>query len=889
MKLPRWLRSVTGSTLMLFALGPLPFSHAQSVLTEPDFSGMFASGNPAQVVARDSVRGWNYVQTGVYYPSSGTNFLNGVEVKRLSRVSDTGYVDLAWVGPDVASVSSAMVRANGDLLANGSQQIIQTSLGGYVVVPFRWTNEALYREPNSPIATDARGYQYSVFQRPSTTSTRLAAIRRIAPDGSLDGSWRVDMDADSSKITRIAIASDGSGSVFYVEAGVVPSLVRVSANDIIRWSVPLNLAPAAMTADLAGRVYLLGDKLNVLGLTATLLRLDSAGSLDRQWLPSLDASWPSYPAALRVVNDRLVVVTDNAAAQSVIRLVALSDAKILATRTTTANALIREIEANGDVVVSEAAGLTVLTPSAATFSERFVPLRSGPQPIIADIKRWRNGYVVGGAFEYAYNGVRYTGLMRLGADLKPDPTFQPNITGTVNALALDRDGGLVVGGANLLGAQSNLLRFDADGRLDSQWRKAFDDAVLTVSAAADGVVFAGGRFAAVDGVKRPWIAKFQGDGSLDSQWLPNVPWQAPSQPTPGFRGFDGVKKIIDSGEGGVLAKWLVAPRLFDEAYLQLSRFTRAGSGALIANSTALNLLQVESLTQDPASGRLFANTPARIARLLPVTLEVDPFWTATMSALNLAAMSDSYFYLANGRRMLRSANSAVLDPNWALNSASLAGWLDTTTAGDGLTWPAQGAPMVIRTPAQAIGQQTVVEYFAKNVQRFFITARAVEQQQLDAVPTQFARTGMQFGAFDAVVAPPLSGLVFEQGPPQPLFNPAGALPICRFYAPPARGGSNTHFYGRGTDCQFLNTLNGVVNEGFDFAALPPLNATGLCPSNAMTPVYRLFNNQVASNNGNHRYVVTPARVAEMKALGWIDEGVAFCATSAVDSRAFAQW
>jgi Repeat of unknown function (DUF5648) len=54
-------------------------------------------------------------------------------------------------------------------------------------------------------------------------------------------------------------------------------------------------------------------------------------------------------------------------------------------------------------------------------------------------------------------------------------------------------------------------------------------------------------------------------------------------------------------------------------------------------------------------------------------------------------------------------------------------------------------------------------------------------------------------------------------------------------------------------------------------------------------VYRLFNNLSASNNGNHRYVVSQARLAEMKAHGWLDEGVAFCVVLATDSGLFAPW
>ena len=146
---------------------------------------------------------------------------------------------------------------------------------------------------------------------------------------------------------------------------------------------------------------------------------------------------------------------------------------------------------------------------------------------------------------------------------------------------------------------------------------------------------------------------------------------------------------------------------------------------------------------------------------------------------------------------------------------------------------------------------------------------------------------MQFGAFDGTATLP-SGVI-GSSLPAPLGSAAGALPICRFYAPPDRGGSNTHFYGRRTDCQFLNTFSAVVNEGYDFAALMPAALTGLCPLNAPMPVYRMFNNVAASNSGNHRYVVSLARIDEMKARGWLDERIAFCATFATDSRGFGQW
>ena len=107
------------------------------------------------------------------------------------------------------------------------------------------------------------------------------------------------------------------------------------------------------------------------------------------------------------------------------------------------------------------------------------------------------------------------------------------------------------------------------------------------------------------------------------------------------------------------------------------------------------------------------------------------------------------------------------------------------------------------------------------------------------------------------------------------------LPACRFYVAPESGGSNTHFYGTGDDCAVLNTISTLRFEGFDFAAIKPSN--GICPASAASPVYRLFNNQSASNQGNHRYAVSLATKSRMIAQGWVDEGVAFCSTSVVDA------
>lgn len=160
-------------------------------------------------------------------------------------------------------------------------------------------------------------------------------------------------------------------------------------------------------------------------------------------------------------------------------------------------------------------------------------------------------------------------------------------------------------------------------------------------------------------------------------------------------------------------------------------------------------------------------------------------------------------------------------------------------------------------------EPTVVEYYVPALKHYFLTGRKIEQTALDALPQSFTRTGMTFAAKSSR---------YRDIPEQP---------VCRMYAAPEKGGSNSHFYGIGGDCPTLNKLSGLKYEGFDFSVLKP-TGTG-CPADAPNAVTRLFNNKAATNDGNHRYVVSAATRARMEAQGWVDEGVVFCSTSVTDA------
>jgi len=241
-----------------------------------------------------------------------------------------------------------------------------------------------------------------------------------------------------------------------------------------------------------------------------------------------------------------------------------------------------------------------------------------------------------------------------------------------------------------------------------------------------------------------------------------------------------------------------------------------------------------------------------------------------------------------GVRRSSTASLGEADPTWGFDyqsstAASVAGSIWTqftplpTTSGErdvaALLFARQGsADPIVRQLALVVPGSAavpspaleVVEYYAPALKRYFITGRAGEQTALDGLPQSFQRTGMKFTAKSSK------------------YRDIAEQPVCRMYASPEKGMSNSHFYGIGSDCATLNKLSGLKYEGYDFSILKP-TAEQACPAEASKPVTRLFNNKVASNESNHRYVVSAATKAKMLSQGWVDEGVVFCASAVTDA------
>ncbi len=110
-------------------------------------------------------------------------------------------------------------------------------------------------------------------------------------------------------------------------------------------------------------------------------------------------------------------------------------------------------------------------------------------------------------------------------------TFDPNANGDVDALEVQPDGRILIGGAFLTlspnggvaVARNRIARVNSDGSLDSGFNPSADNTVFTIGIQSDGRVLAGGQFINIGGQPRNRIARLDTTtGAADLTFNPNA-------------------------------------------------------------------------------------------------------------------------------------------------------------------------------------------------------------------------------------------------------------------------------------------------------------------------------------------------------------------------------
>jgi hypothetical protein len=293
----------------------------------------------------------------------------------------------------------------------------------------------------------------------------------------------------------------------------------------------------------------------------------------------------------------------------------------------------------------------------------------------------------------------------------PKPDLDLLVNGTVNAIARQSDGSVVIGGVfNAVAGvrRSNLARLLPDGTLDPDWNPTADDQVRALAVDSSDNVYVGGYFHNVSGQPRGFLAKVAGSGSgaLDANWNPSptnvvTALAMDSSDALFVDGYyssiygtnGGLVKLSTSGAGSIDATWrpsvggsyalaIGGTDIYAGGSFGVAKVSTSGSGASDPawnpNVTDSNGVLIEMLSLD-GNGSLYiggyfdhiGGTPrARLAKLSAATGALDASWTPSgnfpfsILAANGFVYLDAYFGIGPATLRRVSAVDGSLDATW---------------------------------------------------------------------------------------------------------------------------------------------------------------------------------------------------------------------------------
>jgi uncharacterized delta-60 repeat protein len=409
----------------------------------------------------------------------------------------------------------------------------------------------------------------------ASTPTTRNHIARVNPDGSLDNSFNPNAN---NQIYTVVLQPNGQiligGAFTTIQAnGASTPTVR---NHIARLnsdgSLDTTFNPNA-GGNLVAQVYAIGVQSNgqiLIGgafttlqpngaATATtrnhIARLNSDGSLDTTYNPNVNGTVLSIgmePDGRAVIGGSFTTIQPNGAASAstrnyVARL--FSDGTLDLGFDPNANGVIEAIafQANGQILLG-GNFTTLMNDGAAnpttrdnlarvnydgTLDTAYNPAPSGQ--VLSIVLQPDGKALAAGSFTSLSpsNGSSATTnyVARINADGSIDSTFSPSTNGVVQAIALQSNGDVILGGnftqiysnaALSTTTRNNLARLDTDGTLDANFSGDSNGRVLALAQQPNGQILVGGTMTTIGGVTAINLARMNTNGTVDTSFAPVV-------------------------------------------------------------------------------------------------------------------------------------------------------------------------------------------------------------------------------------------------------------------------------------------------------------------------------------------------------------------------------
>jgi uncharacterized repeat protein (TIGR01451 family)/uncharacterized delta-60 repeat protein len=320
-----------------------------------------------------------------------------------------------------------------------------------------------------------------------------SSIAQINPDGSLDTSFNPGLGADGTVWTVLPVGNQViiGGEFTHVNGAPRNYIARLNPDG----SLDDTFDPGS---NLNGPVFALGVKHGAITLDRTAtgddqedrVVIDTGGNAGTI---TINYDFLSVPDEMRIYYDNIRIYDSGYTNGT--KTVVIPYGPGASTSIT--------------IVMNEGGG----TPGTAWLYTASISTTSGDQIFI------------GGGFT-AYGGTSRNGVARLLGTGALDTTFNPGAgcDGTVYSLAVQPDGKTLIGGDfdNVdLRSHKAVARLNVDGSLDTSFDAGSgpNDVVYSLSLQADGTIYAGGLFTAVNGTRRVGLTRLFADGPVDTSFM----------------------------------------------------------------------------------------------------------------------------------------------------------------------------------------------------------------------------------------------------------------------------------------------------------------------------------------------------------------------------------
>lgn len=471
----------------------------------------------------------------------------------LARLNPSGTLDSEFYPRAEGNVSTVAVQPDGALLIGGTF----SSVWGRGTASVSRSNLARFNSDGSldngfgvtingevsaiAFQSDGKvviGGQFTRVLPPGATSALVRNhLARLNADGSIDTNF--ELDAGGRTLVSVTQA-DGKvviGGTFTNVGGATHNYVaRLNADGTIdpTYNPDFNGRVYAMALQSDGKVVVGGAFTTIGGESRNYIaRLNPSGTIDSEFSPNLNGQ----VGVIVIQSDgRILVGGSFTSVQPIGSLTPFSRQNLIRLNANGTLDTAFDPEPNASVNA-----LLVQSDGKIIAGGAFTTIQPGGAPTTTTT----NGVVTTTASTATITSRNH--LVRLNADGTLDTPFDPNVNGTVSALALQSDGKIILAGSfsalNPVGApsvtttnaagvkttttvtnRSRLARLNADGSLDMTYDPNANDDVVTVALQSDGKLLIGGPFTtltpngAKDWTLRKYAARLNTDGTVDATY-----------------------------------------------------------------------------------------------------------------------------------------------------------------------------------------------------------------------------------------------------------------------------------------------------------------------------------------------------------------------------------